>query len=770
MKSEFTNVEKPWTSRFLRTCEAELGHSGFDIPSSLGVWVLRHSGAFFNHLPIFDPPLHPSTTPLPSPIFARAREFRLQNPLAGPYAAAMPDAAGSPLEAPLTTLTGVGSERAAQFARLKLATVGDLFLHRPRRYEDRTRFAAVAELVKGEPAAALGTIVASGVKRFKRGKGSVFEFILDDGISRLHCRWWNAPYMKNYFKPGDQVAVYGKPVSLKPATMDHPETEIIEEGDESSIHLGRIVPVYPLTEGLSQRWLRACVWRALEKFEPGIEGPHPEIPIEDLPTRANAIHMLHFPEEWDDPTVARKRLALDEFIELQLQIQQRRHRLEANASPLPCVGDNRLIKPFLAGLNFTLTDGQSAALREIRADMTGDLPMRRLLQGDVGSGKTVVAASAALMAMESGFSVALMAPTEILAEQHFANFSKWFQPLGITVHLRTGSRKTDLEKDQTSLDLNPNNASTADVDSQLKTNAQPSTLTIGTHALIEESFEVENLGLVIIDEQHKFGVKQRDKLLRKGAYPHLLVMTATPIPRTLGLTLYGDLDTSVIAELPPGRGRVRTFVREADRLPLVWDFIRDKLAAGRQAYIVYPRVNETDNSTLKAVTREFKKIQKEIEPRQAGLLHGQMASEEKDAVMTAFRKNEIQALLATSVIEVGVDVPNATVMLIENAEQFGLAQLHQLRGRIGRGEEESFCILVADMKTQEARRRLAFMEQTNDGFRIAEFDLQERGPGELLGRDQSGLPPFKFGDLRTDLKLIDRARELVKANLRRSPA
>jgi ATP-dependent DNA helicase RecG len=676
----------------------------------------------------------------------------------------MPEAAGSPLEAPLTTLSGVGAERAAQFTRLKLATVGDLLLHRPRRYEDRTHFATVAELVKGEPAAALGTIIASGVKRFSRGNRSVFEFILDDGHSRLHCRWWNAPYMKNFFKPGDQVAVYGKPVSLKPATMDHPETEILEEGDESSIHLGRVVPVYPLTEGLSQRWLRALVWRAVEQLESQIEEPRPEISIDDLPTRANAIHMLHFPEEWNDPRVARQRLALDEFIEFQLQIQQRRHRLEANASPLPCVGDNRLIKPFLAGLAFNLTDAQNGALREIRVDMTSDLPMRRLLQGDVGSGKTVVAASAALMAMESGFNVALMAPTEILAEQHYATFKKWFQPLGITVHLRTGSKKTDLEKDQANLDLAPD----SDADSQPSPNSQPTTLTIGTHALIEASFEVDNLGLVIIDEQHKFGVKQRDKLLRKGSYPHLLVMTATPIPRTLGLTLYGDLDTSVIADLPPGRGRVRTFVRKADRLPRVWDFIRDKLAEGRQVYIVYPRVNETDNSNLKAVTREFKKIQAEVEPHQAGLLHGQLDSEAKDAVMTAFRNNEIQALLATSVIEVGVDVPNATVMLIENAEQFGLAQLHQLRGRIGRGGDESFCILVADLKTEEARQRLNFMEETNDGFRIAEFDLQQRGPGELLGRDQSGLPPFKFGDLRTDLKLIDRARKIVKASLGRA--
>ncbi len=672
----------------------------------------------------------------------------------------MPDASESPLEIALTALPGVGPGRAAQLERLGLRTIGDLFLHRPRRHEDRRRMASLADLEKGAPAQVTGEIVAHGVKKFARGRKSVYEFILDTGAGRLHCRWWNAPYLEDKFHTGDQMAVYGKVTSLRPPTIDHPDTETITSGedgkDEASIHLNRIVPVYPLTEGLPQRWLRVLIWQALNRLGDKVAEPHPELAIPDLPSRENAIHMLHFPEELEDADIARQRLALDEFIELQLNIQGRRKRLESRARPIPCSGDNGLIKPFLASLGFHLTDAQAAVLREIREDMLGDTPMRRLLQGDVGSGKTVVAAATALMAIVSDYDVALMAPTEILAEQHFANFQHWFEPLGIAVHLRTGARKTVADKDQDALNFSGKDGAPA-----------TPTLTIGTHALIEDGFQTDRLGLAIIDEQHKFGVGQREKLLRKGDYPHLLVMTATPIPRTLGLTLYGDLDISTIEQMPPGRGAVRTFARTPDRLPKVWQFIRDKIAEGRQAYIVYPRVEETDNSSLKAVTREFKRIQKELEPHQVGLLHGRLKSEEKDSVMSDFRENRIQALLATTVIEVGVDVPNATVMLIENAEQFGLAQLHQLRGRIGRGGDESYCILVGETRTEEAKQRLQIMVETNDGFRIAEFDLAQRGPGELTGRDQSGEAPFRFGDLRTDAGLIAKARQLVKEHLLR---
>jgi len=684
-------------------------------------------------------------------------------------------------------LWGVGGERARQLARLEIRTVEDLLLHRPRRYEDRRHFRSISQLTKEEPATARGTIIACGLKRFRGGSKSVFEIILDDGSARLHCRWWNLPFMQNYFAMGDEVFVYGRLIETKPRTIDHPETEVSEGGEEGFIHINRLTPVYPLTEGLPQRWLRGLIWRTLDKFERHIAEPDfgarvsspaarpnptgaprlAKLPAiteaaaaEDshasLPTRANAIHMIHFPEELTDVEIARQRLALDEFVDLQLQIQRRRKNFESRVQALPCGGDNRLMKPFLLKLGFKLTGAQARVLREIRTDLGGAHPMRRLLQGDVGSGKTAVAACTALMALESGFNVALMAPTEILAEQHFRNFEPWLEPLGIRVELQTGSRKTSNVQHPTSNIQSP--------DDHASRITHHGTLFIGTHALLTSGFDIPNLGLVIIDEQHKFGVAQREQLVRKGRYPHLLVMTATPIPRTLGLTLYGDLDVSVIDELPGGRGRIKTFVRTADPAgagPKVWAFIRKQLAAGRQAYVVYPRVEDSGAKGLKAVTGEFDHLKAALAPFHAGLLHGRLKSREKEEVMAAFRANAVSVLLATSLIEVGVDVPNATVMLVENAEQFGLAQLHQLRGRIGRGAHESYCILISAAKTREADGRLKVLEETNDGFRIAEADLKLRGPGELLGREQSGLPAFRFGSLVDDLDLIRRARELA---------
>jgi ATP-dependent DNA helicase RecG len=657
-----------------------------------------------------------------------------------------PETKTSPLQAPVTSLWGVGAERAAQLAKLGIHTVEDLLLHRPRRHEDRRHFKKISELTKEEPATARGNIVALGLKRFRGGAKSVFEIILDDGSARLHCRWWNLPFMEKYFAVGDEVFVFGKLTELKPRTMDHPETEVIEGGEESFIHIARIAPVYPLTEGLPQRWLRGLIWRTLGRFESQIVEPKPAPDLKLFPMRANAVHMIHFPEEISDVEIARRRLALDEFVELQFQIQARRKKFEANAKALPCGGDNRLMKPFLARLAFKLTESQTQVLREIRSDLGGAHPMRRLLQGDVGAGKTAVAACAALMALESGFNVALMAPTEILAEQHFRNFQKWFEPLGVKVQLQTGSR-SEVQSSKSKV--------------QNASHAPPSTLFIGTHALLTSGFDLPKLGLVIIDEQHKFGVAQRETLVRKGNYPHLLVMTATPIPRTLGLTVYGDLDVSVIEEPPAGRGTIKTFVRATEKLPKVFEFIRQQLAADRQAYVVYPRVEDSGAKELKAVTTEFENLQKLFVPFRVELLHGRLKSAEKENVMTAFRENRVQVLLATSLIEVGLDVPNATVMLIENAEQFGLAQLHQLRGRIGRGAHESFCILISDAKNFEARERLKILEETNDGFKIAEADLKLRGPGELLGREQSGAPKFRFGHLAEDWDLIRRAREMA---------
>lgn len=678
----------------------------------------------------------------------------------------------SPLAAPVSSVWGVGEERAKLLARLEIFTIEDLLLHKPRRYEDRRKFLPIRDLKVGEPATVRGTIVAAGIKRFKNGTRSMFECVFEDGTVRLHCRWWQAQsWMPDWYAVGREFLIFGKlDDEKKPRTFTHPETEFCEPGDDEFIHVNRIVPIHPLTEGLTARVMRSVMWRALEKFETQIEEPSFGVPplgglgesrkeppkggTPNLPSRANSVRMIHFPEELTDVEIARQRLALDEFVVLQTQIQSRRKKFEALAKALPCGGDNHLMKPFLAALGFKLTAAQTHVLKEIRADMGGAHPMRRLLQGDVGSGKTAVAACSALMALESGFNVALMAPTEILAEQHFRNFTKWFERLGVKVEMQTGSRKSGEDrgwkmedgKDARSSILHP-----------------PSSIFIGTHALLTSGFDLPKLGLVIIDEQHKFGVAQRETLVRKGNYPHLLVMTATPIPRTLGLTLYGDLDVSVIDELPGGRGTIKTFLRATDKLPKVFDFIREKISAGRQAYIVYPRAEVADtDKDIKAVTKEFENVQRALNGYKVGLLHGRIKAADKEKTMAEFRANNIQALVATSLIEVGVDVPNASVMLIENAEHFGLAQLHQLRGRIGRGAHESFCILISDALNEEAQARLKILEQTNDGFKIAEADLKLRGPGELLGQDQSGAMRLRFGNLAEDLNLIRQARELVK--------
>ncbi len=738
-------------------------------------------------------------------------------------------------------LRGVGPERVFQLGRLGIHTVGDLLLHAPRRYEDRRKFITIRELELGKSATVFGKIIAAGVKRFRGGARSVYEFVIEDGSARLHCRWWNLPFLERIFAVGDEVMVFGRPNLLKPRTMDHPETEKVEGGDDVTVHINRVVPVYPLTEGLPQRSVRSFLWRAVEEFAGQVGEPEPRlVPVgtveqgrkgagesvslsPQLPgspasfqTRAEALRALHFPAEIADAERARRRLALDEFVALQLEIQRRRQNLERNARAFPCGGDNRLMKPFLAALGFKMTGAQVRVLRELRADLAGPVPMRRLLQGDVGSGKTVVAAGAALMALESGCDVALMAPTEILAAQLHRNLAGWFGPLGIAVDLRTANHRqraasvplagarpeavrlsaTDLAPSAVGEACRQDAGSTLDqrAASVPLAGARPeavrlsatdlapsvageacrqdagSTLLVGTHALLEDSVGLGKLGLVIIDEQHKFGVAQRETLLRKGRdggrFPHLLVMTATPIPRTLGLTLYGDLDVTLLDEVPAGRGRIRTHVRDAAALPKVWQFVRSELEKGRQAYVVYPRVSESDRDEVKAVTKEFARVQQELAPHGVGLLHGQLRAEEKDLVMASFRSGTTKVLVATSVIEVGVDVPNATVMLIEDAEQFGLAQLHQLRGRIGRGAHESHCILVAEQKTDAAKARLKVLAETTDGFALAEADLRLRGPGELIGRQQSGVPEFRFGDLRGDRDLVELARALVRTHLR----
>jgi ATP-dependent DNA helicase RecG len=640
------------------------------------------------------------------------------------------------LARPLVELPGVGGERAAQLARLKCITVGDLLMHRPRRYEDRRDIRLIRDLSSEEARLARGKIMVLGTNHLRGGRRK-FEFVLEDDSGSVRCRWWNCNYMDRLFHRGDDVLVYGKLTGGKLAGLDHPETEIIKSDDDPAVHVNRIVPVYPLTEGMPQRWLRRVIFGLLEKHIE--EFAEPNYTAAGLPSRREAIHQLHFPDDLDQAKAARRRLALDEFVELQSTIRRRRVTMQTKSKALPCAGDGSLVNPFLQQLEFQLTDAQRTVQMEIEGDLNGKHPMRRLLQGDVGSGKTVVAALALLRTLESDYNGLMMAPTEILAEQHYRNFTKWLEPLGIHVRLHTGARKDTTEP-----------------------LFEKRTLVIGTHALFQTDFNLERVGLIVIDEQHKFGVTQRDRLVKKGHYPHLLVMTATPIPRTLGLTLYGDLDSSVINEMPGGRGEVRTHIRTPDRWPKILEFLKTELSTGRQAFMIFPRVdNEDTTAGIKAVNAEAQKLSKAFVPYTLAVLHGRLKPEGKEAVMTAFRENQTQVLLATTVVEVGVDVPNATLMLIENAEQFGLAQLHQLRGRIGRGTHDSHCILLTSGKSAEVNERLAVLAETNDGFKIAEADLQLRGPGELVGQDQSGLPAFKFGDLRRDLDLIKLARHIA---------
>ena len=669
----------------------------------------------------------------------------------------LPSGSSAPAQSPcawedsVLRVRGVGLERSALLERLGIRTVGDFLLHAPRRYEDRRKLVAIRDVELGVPVTVSGTIVASGVNWFRMRSRSIYEFVLDDGTGRLHCRWWNVPQLARAFAVGDTVLVHGKPNSVKPRQMDRPETERFESEDDPRVHLHRIVPIHALTEGLSGRVMRTLMWNALGEFAGSIPPEDPDlVPACDRdgrpwPTRSQALLDLHFPAEPGDAERARARFALEEFIRLQLAIQRRRRNLESKGPPLPCGGDNRLIRPFLAGLGFRLTAAQTRVLREIRTDLAGPVPMRRLLQGDVGSGKTVVAACAALMALESGCDVVVMAPTEILAGQLAGHFRRWFEPLGIPVTLRAGGRVES---------------------SGIGRPAGTPELVVGTHAVLQDAVEFNRLGLVIIDEQHKFGVVQREQLVRKGRFPHLLVMTATPIPRTLGLTLYGDLDISLLDQLPEGRQIIRTHVRDESVLPKVWAFVKTEIAAGRQAYVVCPRVAESEHDDVRAVTRELGRVREALSPATVEMVHGQMPSEERDLAMSGFRAGSVQVLVATQVIEVGVDVPNATVIVILSAEQFGLAQLHQLRGRVGRGAAASHCILVAPGARETASERLKVLSETLDGFALAEADLRLRGPGEFLGQNQSGMPALRFGDLLQDGELVREARELVRASLR----
>ena len=625
--------------------------------------------------------------------------------------------------------------------RLGITTVEDLLTHFPRRHEDRHQFPNFPREESDKPICLSGIVAKTSFRRF--GGRRIFEATLQEpnanALSQpLVLRWFNSYYIQKMIATDQELVVYGKPkLRGKRICMDHPEFEVIEDDAERSIHLRRITPIYPATEGVSQRLLRSIIHRILDELD--TEPIEPLLP-KTLKNgdRAEAIRAIHFPETWQARDAAREHLVLSEFFAMQMLIASRRNESHSRFGGAHC-GPGQLMEKFFSSLSFELTSAQRKVVAEIRRDMESKFPMNRLLQGDVGSGKTVVAIAAILLAVEAGYQTAFMAPTQILAEQHYAVLRRWLEPLGVKLAIRTAARQEEsflplIEGDEK-----------ADV-------------IIGTHALLYEKVSFSNLGLVVIDEQHKFGVVQRARLTSREPAPDVLVMTATPIPRTLTMTVYGDLDVSVLDEMPRGRGKIITAVRDSQKLGDVLSFLRAQLEAGRQLYVVYPLIEESEKLEAKAAAAEFERWRERLHPYACELLHGRIPGPEKQQIMERFRRGETKVLISTTVIEVGVDVPNATVMLIENAERFGLAQLHQLRGRIGRGEHKSYCILLTSEPSTEAAAKLAVLEKTSDGFEVAEADWELRGPGDLLGTAQSGLPALKIGDLRRDAQLMKRAR------------
>jgi len=665
------------------------------------------------------------------------------------------------LDTEVRYIKGVGPSRAETLAAKGIRTVEDLLLYAPFRYEDRTNLKPISLLAPGEMATVIAVVESAGMAAFQRRQLGMFEAVFSDASRAfLLGKWFHAAYLKDIIKPGQRIALYGK-VELDSYTgdllMHHPEFEILsgeeDEGD-ASLHVGRLTPIYESAGKITPRVFRRLLHNVLSSLG-GVPDALPEGVRRRLKLldRWSALQQVHFPPPSEDLRLlnefrspAQIRLIFEEFfwLELGLFLKRARTRLKTGIAFELSDRARRQIKRILP---FRPTAAQKRVLAEIAADMASPHPMNRLLQGDVGSGKTVVAAQAGVIAVESGYQVAVLAPTEILAAQHYIYLKNLFAPLDYHVALLTGGGR-----------------SRAKAARKAEVAAGAAQVVVGTHALIEEDVEFARLGLAIVDEQHRFGVIQRLRLMKKGSHPDVLVMTATPIPRTLALTLYGDLDVSVIDELPPGRKPVITRHVEEDRVELVYGFLKKQVEAGRQAYVVYPVIEESETVALKAAQKMHRHLSEMVFPQlSVGLLHGRLRSEEKEKVMQSFKQGEIKILVSTTVIEVGVDVPNASVMVIEQAERFGLAQLHQLRGRVGRGPAQSYCILVTAKLNAIARERIRTLVESNDGFYIAEMDLKLRGPGEFFGTRQSGLPALHVANLLRDKELLELARSEASA-------
>ena len=669
---------------------------------------------------------------------------------------------GDVLNEELRFQKGIGPRRASELQQAGMHTLDDLLYRFPIRFEDRSQVRRSTDLKPDESAAICGDVVSAGLRRTRRRGFSIFEMLVRDDAGLFKVVWMNQPFLQDVFKPGQRVSLYGKVEYRTPGglRLSNPEYEIVSSATDSSSedvaedgkHTGRIVPVYERIGSLATGHLRRLVLDTLERLPPEVDDPLPDAlrTRHGLPGRREALWGAHFPAPETSldtlnrfRTPAQLRLIFEELFLFQLGLALRRRARNAERKPRVMQIDDRVRRSALSVLPFRLTPGQKTALRTIVEDLCRPQPMNRLLQGDVGCGKTIVALLAALVAMENGLQVALMAPTELLAEQHYLSIAPLLSTSRFRVVLLTGGSGAKVRR-ETGSALERGDAH----------------LVIGTHALVQQNLRFRELGLVIIDEQHRFGVLQRATLRDKGALPDVLVMTATPIPRTLALTSYGDLDVSVIRDLPPGRRPVKTTVEGEARRQSVYDFVRGELTAGRQGYVVYPLIEDSEKLDLKAATAMADTLATVFADHTVGLLHGRMKSDAREMVMRRFAAGDVHLLVATTVIEVGVDVPNATVMVVEHAERFGLAQLHQLRGRVGRGADQSHCrLLYQGTLTETARARLSALARTTDGFAIAEQDLQLRGPGEMLGTRQSGLPTLRVAHLTRDHDIMETARQ-----------
>lgn len=661
-----------------------------------------------------------------------------------------------PSEVDVMYIKGVGPKVAYKLNKLGIFTAQDLMMYFPKKHIDYSSRTLIRDLKEGQTTTVFGFI--KSVSSFNtRNNLSVTRVVIGDESGRFELSFFNAKgnryllqRMKTQFPQNAGIMVSGV-VKMNnysgQLTMDKPTYSIMtgefKEDANSNLNIARIVPIYTICEDLSIKTLRKAIFNAIELYKNDIKNIVPDFIRERLGimNKKDAVKQIHFPETMNDLEHARFSLIFEELFLIQLKLIRLRENTAKTTSAYNLqVHKDGLVQKFIAGLPFELTSGQKQAVNEILQDMNSDVPMQRLLQGDVGSGKTVVATIMLLAAVENGYQGALMAPTEILAQQHYNNLVQWLTPLGLSVGLFLGSHgKKVRQKFETDLKNGQMN------------------IAVGTHALIQENVDFNNLGAIVVDEQHRFGVKQRNILKRKSQNPQMLTMTATPIPRTLALTVHGDLDLTVINERPKGRKPIKTILTGSHRQ--VWDLIKQEVESGRQAYIVYPLIDESETLSAKAATIEAEKLQQEIFPQfKIGLLHGKLKNDEKEEVMKDFKDGKYDILVSTTVVEVGVDVPNATVMVIENAERFGLSQLHQLRGRVGRSSLQSYCVLITSSRSQETRERLGIMTETNDGFVIAEKDLQLRGPGEFLGTRQSGLPDLIISDIVRDAKILEIAR------------